>query len=109
MTDEEARVAMMSEVLRGFDANTPGDVFHVSAEHLEAIAGGLVVALEFHGWVLTYDPNITAANIQKIIAANPVPHTDADYSPVPLDRQSVWPAWDGEEPWAGDKVLKAWE
>jgi len=110
---EEAQVAMMAEILRGFDANTPDDVFSVSYEDGDAIAQGLVTALRYHGWVLNYDPAITAANLNKVIAANQVPQTEADYNPVPLsapiDRQSVWPAWDGKEPWPGDPVLDAWK
>lgn len=84
MTDEEAQTAMLTEVLRGFDANTPASVFHVADRHTEAIAEGLVTALKYHGWVLRYHPEITAANLDKIIAENPVTPTNTVYEPERL-------------------------
>jgi hypothetical protein len=71
---EEAQAAMVEEILRGFDANTTDEQFHISdSANYSKIAAGLVTALRYHGWVLNYDPAITAANLNQVIAQTPIP------------------------------------
>ena len=82
---EEEQIAMLSEILRGFDANTNDEHFHVSDGDTEAIAGALVEALKFHGYRLVYDPSITVANLNQVVAVTPVPQQAAEYEPQKLD------------------------
>jgi hypothetical protein len=81
---EEEQVAIVTDILNGFEANTPDDQFHVSPESAKPIAGGLVHALDYYGWKLVYDPAVTVANLAKAVEANPAPHMAVPPKPQSL-------------------------